>query len=111
MKGKFTLGLVALALPVFLAGCESTSTPPPSTAVAPVAEQPMRTGSAQDEAACTAAVQKETQTSDLEVLSSEFSEANTVVVIGVGPTRAKWRCLVSKGRVAEVMSLTDEGAL
>ena len=32
-------------------------------------------------------------------------------VRGVGPQRAKWRCLVSKGQVAEVMSMTDEGKM
>jgi len=32
-------------------------------------------------------------------------------MIGVGPQRAPWRCLVSKGVVAEVMSMTDEGRL
>ncbi|WP_256439264.1 hypothetical protein [Ensifer sp. ENS06] len=40
-----------------------------------------------------------------------MSQANTQVIIGVGPERAKWRCLVSRGKVAEVMSLTDEGAM
>jgi hypothetical protein len=29
----------------------------------------------------------------------------------VGEQKAKWRCLVKNGRVADVMSLTDEGAL
>jgi hypothetical protein len=29
----------------------------------------------------------------------------------VGRDRAKWQCLVKNGRVADVMSLTDEGGL
>ncbi|MCX7305187.1 MAG: SH3 domain-containing protein [Hyphomicrobiales bacterium] len=66
--------------------------------------------SAVDKNACLAAVSKQTNNSVV-VLSSEFSEANTSVIIGVGPDRAPWQCLVSRGRVAEVMSLTDEGAL
>jgi hypothetical protein len=41
----------------------------------------------------------------------ETSEANNLVVVGVGPNKAPWRCLVSRGVVAEVMSMTDEGAL
>lgn len=71
----------------------------------------LRTGSAADEAACERAVATQTQNGDTVVLSSEFSQANTEVVIGVGPNRAKWRCLVSGGKVGEIMSLTDEGAL
>ena len=35
------------------------------------------------------------------------SQANTAVYVGVGPQHAKWRCLVSKGRVAEVMSMAN----
>ncbi len=39
------------------------------------------------------------------------SPANNTVIVGVGPQKAKWRCLVKNGRVADVMSLTDEGGL
>ncbi len=70
----------------------------------------MRTGSAQDEQACLSAVAAQANNS-VTVLSSEFSEANTLVMVGVGPQQAPWRCLVSKGRVAEVMSMTNEGTL
>ncbi|MEW9805727.1 SH3 domain-containing protein [Mesorhizobium sp. ZMM04-5] len=66
--------------------------------------------SAEDKKACLAAVRAQTNNS-VTVLSSEFSEANSMVMVGVGPNRAPWRCLVSRGRVAEVMSMTDEGAL
>jgi hypothetical protein len=46
------------------------------------------------------------------VLSSEFSQANTVVMIGVGSQRAPWRCLVSNsGVVQEVMFAGSEGKL
>ena len=64
-----------------------------------------------DEQACLQAVSIETNNGDVTLLSSETSEANNVVVIGVGPDRAPWRCLVSKGVVAEVSSMTDEGRL
>lgn len=99
---KRTLAFAAAAALAVLAGCETT-TPPPSNA-------PLRTGSAADEAVCLAAVGKEMQTSDTFVISSEFSQANTEVVVGVGPQAAKWRCLVSGGKVVEIMSLTNEGA-
>jgi len=46
------------------------------------------------------------------VLSSEFSQANSVVMIGVGSQRAPWRCLVSNsGIVQEVMFAGSEGRL
>jgi len=70
----------------------------------------MRTGSADDESACLSAVASRTGNS-VAVMSSEFSQANTLVMVGVGPQRAPWRCLVSDGVVAEVTSMTDEGAL
>jgi hypothetical protein len=44
-------------------------------------------------------------------LSVEESEANTLVMVGVGPNKAPWKCLSKDGVVAEVMSMTDEGAL
>ncbi len=53
--------------------------------------------------ACLAAVSSETGESDVAILSNEFSEANTLVMVGVGTQRAPWRCLVSNdGTVAEV---------
>ena len=64
-----------------------------------------------DEQACLQAVSRETNNGDVAALSVETSEANTIVMVGVGPNRAPWKCLVSAGAVAEVMSTTDEGAL
>jgi hypothetical protein len=64
-----------------------------------------------DEQACLQAVSIETNNGEVTVLSTETSEANNVVMIGVGANKAPWRCLVSKGVVAEVMSMTDEGRL
>jgi len=66
---------------------------------------------AKDQQACLAAVSNKTNNGTVTVLSAESSEANNSVVIGVGKDKAKWRCLVKNGRVDEVMSLTDEGAL
>ena len=64
-----------------------------------------------DEQACLQAVSIKTNNGDVTVLRMETSEANNLVVVGVGPNKAPWRCLVSRGVVAEVMSMTDEGAL
>jgi hypothetical protein len=64
-----------------------------------------------DEQACLQAVSIKTNNGDVTVLSMETSEANNVVIVGVGPNKAPWRCLVSGGVVAEVSSQTDEGRL
>ena len=64
-----------------------------------------------DEQACLQAVSIKTNNGEVTVLSMETSEANNVVIVGVGPNKAPWRCLVSRGVVAEVSSMTDEGAL
>lgn len=64
-----------------------------------------------NEQACLQAVSRTTGNGDVVLLRSETSEANDLVVVGVGPKRAPWRCLVSKGVVAEVTSMVDEGRL
>ena len=56
-------------------------------------------------------MKRKTNNPKVVVLSVETSEANNSVTIGVGPDRAPWRCLVKRGIVADVMSLTDEGKL
>lgn len=105
-------GAAALLVPLALASCAETSSRAPEPALAPLpATAPMRTGSQADEGACERAVTQASNNPDVVTLSSEFSQANTLVIVGVGPQRAQWRCLVSRGRVAEVMSMTDEGAL
>ncbi len=63
-----------------------------------------------NERACLDAVSGQTGNT-VTVLRTEFSEANTLVMIGVGPQLAPWRCLVSGGIVAEVMFAGDEGAM
>lgn len=53
--------------------------------------------------ACLAAVENETSTGELVVLGTDYSEANSAVLIGAGPDRAPWPCLVSNdGVVAEM---------
>lgn len=101
MKTINAIALSAMCL-IGLGGCaESTE-----TRSAPA----LRTGSAQDEQACLRAVDARTDGA-VQVLSSEYSEANTLVMIGVGPEKAPWRCLVKDGVVAEMMFAGSEGAL
>jgi hypothetical protein len=64
-----------------------------------------------DKTACLLAVKRKTNNPKVVVLNVETAEANNTVTIGVGPDRAPWRCLVKRGIVADVMSLTDEGKL
>jgi len=94
-----------------IAGCTETTSknqgvsltqPPARTAQAPTAA----------EQACLASVSKQTNNGDVAVLSSEFSQAGTNVIVGVGPQRARWNCVAySDGSTAEIRSLTDEGKL
>lgn len=94
-----------LAAFVALSGCETSDsggyTPP--------------AGNAPEEGgrlACLQAVKAETGNYDAVVLSSSFSEAGTEVIVGIGPQRARWRCIAYRdGSTAGIMSLTDEGAL
>ena len=66
---------------------------------------------AKDDQACLAAVSRETNNGTVTILGHKSSEANNTVIVGVGPQKAKWQCLVKNGKVAGVMSLTDEGAM
>jgi hypothetical protein len=83
---------------------------------APAAGAPMSTTAAAnvpsaDKRACLRAVRAKTRNSQVTVISTDSSEANNTVTVGVGSQRAPWRCLVKRGKVADVMSQTDEGAL
>lgn len=104
-------GMISLALGL-LASCTSdgTSQPPPMAA----ATQPLMDESVPPAArsACLAAVSNTANNGDVQITEMIFSEANSQVTVGVGPTRAPWRCLVSNnGVVANVMSMTNEGSL
>ena len=80
-------------------GTRSSSSPAPGTPS--LAEQ-----------ACLRDVTRQTNNPDVVMLSSSYSEAGTEVVVGVGPQRARWRCIGYRdGTTAGIMSLTDEGAL
>lgn len=78
--------------------------------VYPLSFAPVAAPADVDADACVAALAQQIHTS-INVLSSEFSEANTLVMLGVGPRNAPYKCLSSHGVVAEITSMTDEGAL
>lgn len=59
--------------------------------------------------ACLNAVSSETREENVSLLSSEFSEANSLVMVGVGPQRAPWRCLVSNDGIVDEVSFDGEG--
>lgn len=67
--------------------------------------------SPKDQQACLAAVSGKTKNGEVGILDAFSSEANNTVIVGVGPQKAKWQCLVKNGRVAGVMSQTNEGGL
>lgn len=97
--------IIALAIAgLALAACSETAGDAPASSAA------LRTGSAADESTCLGAVAQQTQNT-VTVLSSDFSQAGTAVTIGVGPQRAPWRCLIARGVVQEITSLSDEGYL
>jgi hypothetical protein len=64
-----------------------------------------------DQKACLKAVSHKTNNKVVSVLNAISSQANNNVTIGVGADKAKWQCLVKDAKVAEVMSMTDEGTL
>jgi hypothetical protein len=90
----FVLGATAL---VALSACvEETSTATPSLA----------------EQMCLRDVSAATNNGDVVMLESNFSEAGTEVIVGVGPDRARWQCIgYADGTTAGIQSLVDEGSL
>jgi hypothetical protein len=107
-----SIGLDGGALSVMYTGkggangiCQVTSEAASGSAGAASAGTPSK-----DEQACLQAVSQQTNNGDVVLLNTETSEANNTVIIGVGQQKAKWQCLVKNGKVAEVMSLTNEGA-
>lgn len=97
--------VLALAVTA-LAGCGANS------------ERPSDNGSSSSttpsmaEQACLRDVTRTTNNPDVVLLDSTFSEAGTEVIVGVGPQRARWRCIgYSDGTTTGITSLTDEGRL
>ncbi|MBF9035358.1 hypothetical protein HKCCE2091_14020 [Rhodobacterales bacterium HKCCE2091] len=64
------------------------------------------------EQACLRDVIAATNNPDAVVLATDYPEAGTHVIVGVGPQRARWSCIAyPDGTTGGIMSLTDEGAL
>lgn len=62
------------------------------------------------EQACLAAVSNTTNNGDVALLGSEFSEAGTLVRVGVGSERAPWKCVAySDGTTAGVEFMGTDG--
>ncbi len=105
-----TTSMICIAATVF-SGCTSdgSSQMPPMASTQPLMDESVPPAA---RSACLAAVSNTTNNGDVQITEMIFSEANSQVTVGVGPTRAPWRCLVSNsGVVANVMSLTNEGSL
>jgi hypothetical protein len=99
---KYT-ALASLALvSAMLAGCVETTT----VGAGGSSDVPLS-----DVDACESAVAQAAGTSQVRTLATEFSQANNMVTVGVGPNAAPWSCLVSGGRVAAVTSMSNEGSL
>ncbi len=64
-----------------------------------------------DKNACIRAVKRKTHNPKAVVLQAVSSQANNTVKVEVGADKAPWKCLVNRGHVVEVMSLTNEGAM
>jgi hypothetical protein len=93
--------LLALSALTLLAACDEAATTG-GTSVAPTAA----------EQACLRDVTATTNNPDVALLGSEFSEAGTLVRVGVGSDRAPWQCIAySDGTTAGITSLSDEGTL
>jgi len=96
----------ALAALTLLAGCAESTGGTRSSAGAAAGTPSLA------EQGCLRDVSRQTQNPDVVLLSSSYSEAGTEVIVGVGPDRARWRCIGYKdGATSSIMSLTDEGRL
>jgi hypothetical protein len=64
------------------------------------------------EQACLRDVTRATNNPDVTLIGSSFSQAGTEVIVGVGPQRARWRCIAYRdGTTGGIQSLTSEGRL
>jgi hypothetical protein len=107
MMKASAIALSAIGL-ISLVGCTET-TQTKSDASSTGASSRMPTPAEQ---ACLRDVTNTTNNPDVVLLDSSFSQAGTEVIVGVGPQRARWRCIAySDGTTAGIESLTDEGAL
>jgi hypothetical protein len=109
MKSPIVILFAGAAVALLLTGCTETTGDTRAASASPEASSRMPT---QAEQGCLRDVTGTTNNPDVVMLSSSYSEAGTEVIVGVGPQRARWRCIGYKdGTTAGIMSLTDEGAL
>ena len=107
MKTRY---FVALAGMVVMSGCTTDSGNPQQGGAGTALMDESVPQVARD--ACLREVGRTTKNPNLTILEMLYSDANSQLKIGVGPERAPWQCTVSNsGVVANVMSLTNEGAL
>ncbi len=92
-RGSIGILVAALAL----AGCGERGVPEARTS--------------SGEQACMDAAARQAGNADVELMSSAPSEAGSYVTVGVGAARAPWQCLVVDGRVQQLQSLGEGGAL
>lgn len=119
MKSTRKLNLLTTCgvLAIGLAACEPAKKQKPAPAPQqPQAESPIpNIGMSPDVSnaaveACSNALDAQTE-GTIEVVASEFSQANSAVYMVVGPLRGPWRCLVANdGRGPELMFIGSEGS-
>jgi len=98
---KHLSAIVAIGAATALSACMDDSGGAATSAAPTAAEQ-----------ACLRDVTATTNNPDVVLLGSEFSEAGTLVRVGVGPDRAPWQCIAyTDGSTAGIESLTNEGTL
>lgn len=94
--------LVVLPAIAIVSACDEAGSGATASATAPTAAQQ----------ACLRDVTTTTGNPDVVLLSSQGSEAGTLVKVGVGPNRAPWQCIAySDGTTDGIESLTNEGTL
>ncbi len=103
MNGRLKLAAAGAALAV-LAGCDlepGPTAPPAAPGIPRVEEQ-----------ACLRDVTRTTDNPDVVLLGSTVEGGGMEVIVGVGPDRARWRCVGRPdGTTSGITSLTNEGFL
>lgn len=110
MTNLFKIGTAVAALAA-LTACEETTAAMDVSPVSPpfvTTYDPSVSNAAVS--ACRSALDAQTD-GDVQVVGSEYSEANVAIYMRVGANGAPWRCLVSNdGKGAELMFMGSEGA-
>lgn len=86
--------MIRSAIFVLAVAALAACAPPPKDNGGGAAAAPQTPNAA--EQACLRDVTAETNNPDVVLLGSEFSEAGTLVRVGVGPERAPWKCIAYK---------------